>query len=120
MLNHMGVVIPFRPRSGPWSSSEAASLAAIKRELERHGFMIDYAQDSDGDSRPWRAFYCQMTGRVVAVISRSKAGYELLWADRTSVRTETMDGLILAARSWTAPFHARVEMSLRGQSGKVR
>lgn len=114
----MGVVVSFRPPSGPWRPSECASLAAIQRELDRHGVMTDHVQDSDSHSRPWRAFYCRMTGRVVAVISRSQAGYELLWADRTSVRGDTLNDLILAARSWTAPFHAHVGRPLLSRTGK--
>jgi hypothetical protein len=82
--------------------------------------MTDYHQDSDGDSRPWRAFYCQMTGRVLAVISRSEVGYELLWADRTSVRAKTLNDLVMAARSWTAPFHARFEMPPLNRGGKSK
>lgn len=78
---------------------------AIQRELDRHGLMTDYEQDND-DSRPWRAFYDQLTGRVVAIVSRSGAGYELLWADRTSARAETINELVLVARSWTGRFHA--------------
>jgi hypothetical protein len=101
----MGTVVSFHPRSGSWSPSERANLTSIQRELDRHGLMTDYEEGRDGDDRLWRAIYGQMTGRVVAIVSRSKAGYELLWADRTSVRARKMDELILAARSWTVPFH---------------
>jgi hypothetical protein len=68
--------------------------------------MTNYAQANDDDSRPYRAFYSQMTGRVVAIVSRSKVGYELLWADRTSVRAQNMDELVLVARAWTVRLHA--------------
>ena len=102
----MGIVIPFRPRSGPWRPAETASLAAIQRELDRHGLMTGHTQGNDDSSRPWRAFYNRMTGQVVAIVSRSKADYELLWADRTSERVENMDELVLVARSWTARWHA--------------
>jgi len=61
--------------------------------------MTDYTQGNDDDSRPWRAFYNRMTGRVVAIVARSKVGYELLWADRTSVYAEKMEQLVLVARS---------------------
>jgi hypothetical protein len=61
--------------------------------------MTDYTQGNDDDGMPWRAFYNRMTGRVVAIVTRSKMGYELLWADRTSVYADEMDQLVLAARS---------------------
>src|SRR6188768_3730947 len=87
------------PRSGPWRPTESSALIAIQLELDRHGLMTDYTQGNDDDSGPWRAFYNRMTGRVVAIVARSKAGYELLWADRTSVHAEKMDQLVLVARS---------------------
>jgi len=95
----MGTVVSFHPRSGPWLPTESSALVAIQRELERHGLMTDYTQGNDDDSRPWRAFYNRMTGRVVAIVARSKVGYELLWADRTSVYAEKMEQLVLVARS---------------------
>jgi hypothetical protein len=67
--------------------------------------MINYAQ-ADDDGRPWRAFFSQMTGRVVAIVSRSKLGYELVWADRTSAHAEKIDELILVARASTVRLHA--------------
>ena len=95
----MGTVVSFRPRSGPWLPTESSALVAIQRELDRCGLVTDYTQGNDDDSRPWRAFYNRMTGRVVAIVARSRAGYELLWADRTSAYAEKMDELVLAARS---------------------
>jgi hypothetical protein len=68
--------------------------------------LTDYAEDNDGNGRPWRAFYSQFTGRVVAIVSRSRTGYELLWADRTSVHAEKIDDLVLVARVRTARLHA--------------
>jgi hypothetical protein len=97
----MGTVISFDPCSGPWLPTEHSALVALQRELDGHGLMTDYTQGNDDDNRPWRAFYNRMTGRVVAIVTRSKAGYELLWADRTSIYAEKMDQLVLAARSGT-------------------
>ena len=95
----MGIVVSFHPRGGPWLPTESSALVAIQRELDMHGLITDYTQGNDDDSRPWRAFYNRMTGRVVAIVTRSKAGYELLWADRTSAYAEEMDQLVLVARS---------------------
>jgi hypothetical protein len=95
----MGTVVSFHHRSGPWLPSESAALVAIQRELDRHGLMTDYSQGNDDDNKPWRAFYNRMTGQVVAIVTRSKAGYELLWTDRTSTYAEKLDQLVLLARS---------------------
>jgi len=61
--------------------------------------MIGHTEGNDDDGRPWRAFYSRLTGQVVVIVSRSRSGYELLWADRTSVRAENIDELVLVVRA---------------------
>jgi len=108
----MGIVIAFRPRSGPWLPTERAALVAIERALERHGFLIYWQQGIAASNSPWRAFYDTMTSQLVVHISRSKGNYALVWADGTSVKVERMDKLVEMARPWIVRSHGAPSLPL--------
>lgn len=102
----MGIVIPFRPRKGPWHPIECRALASFQRVLDDLGMLSSFVQCT-----PWRAFYNGVTGRLIANVVRTISGYLLRWADGSVVHVEAPAQLVTAARSWTMRAHASARSS---------
>lgn len=101
----MGIVVPFRPRSGAWVATERAALLAVQRAFEQHGLLTNCEDGVAEGGSPWRVFYNTMTGQFIAHVARSKGGYVMRCTDRTALQIENIYELVEIARSWIAGCH---------------
>jgi hypothetical protein len=96
---HMGTVVQFRLRRGPWLPSEQEALVFLSRALSEY-CPVSCQHGRADDDTPWVAYYYPRTGELVAQVTRYQTGYMLMWPDRTWVRVPRLEKLARLLR-WT-------------------